>query len=191
MKLRTFALLLAALLLAACGTSEPTAQPTSATGGAAATPTTAAPAATTETGGQLPTVMVDPGQPTSGAPLVVYTQEGGMKGSTSVMTIEPSGEAHLAVEGLNRGPVEARWIVAPEQLLELKGVLEDPAVAQLKGSYLPSNTCCDRIQHTITIGDQTIVTLDAAEHPEVVSQLIDVLWLIQDEGMQSAQPSEK
>ena len=112
-------------------------------------------------------------------PLVVLQKEGGIAGATSELTLFRNGDATLAQEPAPGGIPVRRWTVATADYDGIAALLRSPEIAALESEYLPENTCCDRITYTITVpaatDRRTIRTMDAAQHPDALADLLDRL----------------
>lgn len=109
-------------------------------------------------------------------PLLVLEQEGGIAGATSELTIFRTGEATLAQDPAPGGIPVRRWTLAQPDYDAIAGLLQSAAFRELDDEYLPENTCCDRITYTFRVpttgGERTIRTMDAAQQPEALADLL-------------------
>lgn len=145
----TLGLLVCALALAACGG---TTSATPAPGGGAPT----APART------IPAI------PASG-PLVVYHKSGGIVALDETLTVEIDGT--LTLRTLNGEQQTAR--VERAELKPLLTLLLHPEFARLAPRYQAAGA--DMFNYSITLAGQPepfVTTMDGAEHPEVLGQMI-------------------
>ncbi|MBI5568173.1 MAG: hypothetical protein HY870_24980 [Chloroflexi bacterium] len=110
--------------------------------------------------------LVQPGASPLESPILTgivlqYQREGGIGGFDEIWTFEATGR----VTHTGRGPGTDRQLT-PDQVAQLIGALRAVNQADLKASYIPANTCCDRFTHTLTIAldgvTRTVTTLDAA-----------------------------
>lgn len=112
-------------------------------------------------------------------PLVVLQQEGGISGAVSELAVFRTGEATLAQDPAPGGIAVRRWTIAPADFEAITAALGSAEFGALEPEYLPENTCCDRITYTITVpgaaGDRNIRTMDAAQQPEALANLIERL----------------
>lgn len=112
-------------------------------------------------------------------PLVVLQQEGGIAGAVSELTVYRTGEASLAQDPAPGGIAVRRWTIAPADFAAITALLASAEFGALQPEYLPENTCCDRITYTITVPgaseDRTIRTMDAAQQPDALANLIERL----------------
>ena len=104
-----------------------------------------------------------------------YQRVGGIGGFDETWTIEATGR----VSHTGRGPGTDRQLT-PDQTTQLIDALRAANQADLKESYIPENTCCDRFAHTFTITldglTRTVMTLDAApDEPPALTNLLAVL----------------
>ena len=110
-------------------------------------------------------------------PLLVLEQEGGIAGATSELTIFRTGEATLAQDPAPGGIPVRRWTLPQPDHDAITALLESAAFRELDDEYLPENTCCDRITYTLRMptadGERTIRTMDAAQQPEVLADLLE------------------
>jgi hypothetical protein len=109
----------------------------------------------------------------------VLEQEGGIAGATSELTLFRTGEATLAQEPAPGGIPVRRWTLAQSDYDAIAALLESAAFRGLDAEYLPENTCCDRITYTIRVptadGERTVRTMDAAQQPAVLADLLERL----------------
>jgi hypothetical protein len=161
------------LLLAACSGSPAgstsTAQPTQSNG----TQATQVPEPT-----QAP--QSDPAQPTgqpAGQDVIIALQKtGGIAGINETLTVHADGTITVNGRGGNK---EAR--IATTELGQLQQLLASPDFANLEGSY-PA-TGADLITYRLTISEggaqRTIVTMDGAQNPAVLDQVLAELAKLQ------------
>ncbi len=124
--------------------------------------------------------LVQPGvsplvSPVSNGVILRYQRVGGIGGFDETWTIEAGGRVTHA----GRGSGTDRQLT-PDQMTQLIGALRAANRANLKDSYVPENTCCDRFTHALTITldgpTQTVMTLDAApDEPAELTNLLTVL----------------
>jgi len=124
--------------------------------------------------------LVQPGaspleSPVSNGIILQYQRVGGIGGFDETWTIEATGR----VTHTGRGPGTDRQLT-PDQVAQLIGALRAANQADLKASYVPANTCCDRFTHTLTITldgqTKTVATLDAApDEPPTLTNLLATL----------------
>lgn len=112
-------------------------------------------------------------------PLVMLQQGGGISGATSELTLFRTGEVTLAQDPAPGGIPVRRWTIAPAEYEAVVALIASPAFAALDTEYLPENTCCDRITYIVTVpaaaGARTIRTMDAAQYPDALAELLDRL----------------
>lgn len=157
------------LLLAACGSPAP--------GGAATEP--ASPEPPTRPPGGAATELASPEPPTrppggSGqGVLVTYEKSGGIAGIDETLTVRGDGSLEL----IERGGAAKQAQLAPADLDRLRGLLASPEFAALRPLYKAAGA--DFFTYTITAsvngGTQTVVTQDGAQHPAVLSQVLEEL----------------
>jgi hypothetical protein len=124
--------------------------------------------------------LVQPGaspleSPVPSGVILRYQRVGGIGGFDETWMIEATGR----VTHTGRGPGTDRQLT-PDQMAQLIGALRAANQADLKASYIPANTCCDRFTHTLTIMldgmTQTVSTLDAApDEPAALTALLSTL----------------
>ncbi|MDQ2669455.1 MAG: hypothetical protein M3Y31_02375 [Gemmatimonadota bacterium] len=138
-------------------------------------------------GAPQPDVPADTAQPASASeaaipdsiPLLVVEQEGGIGGASSELTLFRNGDATLARDPAPGGIPVRRWTVAPADYQAIEALLRRADFRALDAEYLPDDTCCDRITYTITVPgaaeSRTIRTMDAAQQPDILAELIERL----------------
>ncbi len=93
-----------------------------------------------------------------GEAAIVYRRSGGFAGVSEQWTIYPDGRI-TASDG-------RAWQVKPEQVEQLVDDIQTLGFFEMKGRYVPLNTCCDRFTYEITVRTggrvHTVVTIDAA-----------------------------
>lgn len=124
--------------------------------------------------------LVQPGasplaSPISTGVILQYQRVGGIGGFDETWTIEATGR----VTHTGQGPGTDRQLT-PDQVAQLIGALRAANLADLKPSYIPANTCCDRFTHTLTITldgqTRTVTTLDAApDEPAALTAVLTTL----------------
>lgn len=124
--------------------------------------------------------LVQPGaspleSPIATGVILQYQRAGGIGGFDETWTIESTGR----VTHTGRGPGTDRQLT-PDQVAQLIGALRAANQADLKASYVPANTCCDRFTHTLTITldglTRSVTTLDAApDEPSALTNLLVML----------------
>ena len=158
----TMTILLICFLLAACATL-PAAQPP-------ATATPPPPSATP---------AIEPASELPAEAAILYRRSGGIAFRDEVWTIYPDGRVTKVINPQGEGP-EKEWQVPAADVAALISRLAELGFFELTGSYMPLDTCCDRITYDIEArrGEQVnhVVTLDAApDVPDEVWQAIDAL----------------
>ncbi len=110
-------------------------------------------------------------------PLVVLEQSGGIAGAESELTIFRTGEVTLAQQPAPGGIAVRRWTLARADYDAIAALLASPGFRALDAEYLPADTCCDRITYLVTVpgadGSRTVRTMDAAQQPEVLVELLE------------------
>jgi hypothetical protein len=109
----------------------------------------------------------------------VYSRDGGIAGLNEVWTIYPDGSVSHAVHPQGEGP-EKQYQVSVDEVAGLLSQLQALGFFELTGSYMPLDTCCDRITYGIEArrGRQAnrVITLDGApQTPPELWQAIDLL----------------
>ena len=107
--------------------------------------------------------------------ILQYQRTGGIGGFDETWLIDASGR----VTHTGRGP-GADGQLTPDQVTQLIGAIRAANRADLKASYMPANTCCDRFTHSLTITldglTRTVLTLDAApDEPAALTHLLATL----------------
>jgi hypothetical protein len=119
-------------------------------------------------------VPTGPAAPAS-TPFIRYHLSGGIAGVDETWLFYADGR----VEHMGRGQGHSAQLTA-SQVDALMAAARSPEVAALSESYVPTNTCCDRFLHEITIvldgQTKTVRTLDAApDQPQALSDLLDAI----------------
>ncbi|VAW43129.1 hypothetical protein MNBD_CHLOROFLEXI01-908 [hydrothermal vent metagenome] len=96
--------------------------------------------------------------------VLIYERRGGLKGiGTDVQ------EWRFYEDGRIVGSDGTSWQVEPETIQTLIAELTTSGFETLETSYIPEDTCCDRVTHTIIVQTggqtQTVETLDGADMP--------------------------
>lgn len=114
-------------------------------------------------------------QPTAGAEgslLVTYRKTGGIAGVDEVLIVREGGAVQFTARGLSRDVV-----VAAADLVPLRRALASSAFADLHDRY--SAMGADLFTYTITSAldgvQKTVVTMDGAQHPAVLGEVIALL----------------
>jgi hypothetical protein len=107
--------------------------------------------------------------------ILQYQRTGGIGGFDETWLIGADG--HVTHTG--RGTGTDRQLT-PDQVAQLLSAMRTAEVAGLQDSYIPSNTCCDRFTHIVTMTldgrTTTVRTLDgAAEEPQALTNLLALL----------------
>jgi hypothetical protein len=107
--------------------------------------------------------------------LIRYHRSGGIAGVDETWLFYANGR----VDHTGRGQGHAVQLSA-SQLDALMAAARSPEVAALNESYVPTNTCCDRFLHEITLTldgqTKTVRTLDAApDEPPALTNLLDAI----------------
>jgi hypothetical protein len=164
---------------AATAAVQPTqpAAPTSAPPTVIAQPTQPAAPTSPPTATMPPDVIATKAAPSAGpAPtgdesmiLVILHQTGGFIGIDKTLTVYTDGKITLTGDG---GDKEAQ--VPPSELATLEQLLASPEFAALQPRYHAQGN--DLFTYEITVPDdgkpQTVVTMDGANHPEVLTQVL-------------------
>lgn len=110
---------------------------------------------------------------TDGA-VMVYTRSGGLKSfrpTEATFTFYADGRI-VSSDG-------REWQVAPEEIEKLVNDVMALGFAEFEASYIPEDTCCDRVTHTLTVrqGDQvyTVTVLDEADAPPELFQAAEMV----------------
>lgn len=155
-----------ALLLAACGGSPGTGAPATAQPTPAGQPTPTP--ATQPTAKPTPVGVIIPASGT----LLVYHKSGGIMGLDDTLTVRLDGALTLQT----RQPQARSAQIDPAELQPLLALLARPELAALQPSYQAMGA--DLFTYEIRLGDQAqplVVTMDGAEAPEILGQLIELL----------------
>jgi hypothetical protein len=106
-----------------------------------------------------------------GEAAIVYRRSGGFAGVSEQWAVYPDGRI---TAGNGR-----QWQVKPERVEQLLDDIQALGFFEMKGRYMPLNTCCDRFTYEITVRRggmvHTVVTIDAAPDAPVA------LWQILEE----------
>lgn len=109
------------------------------------------------------------------APVLSYTVTGGLMGignPETVWTFYDDGRVE-ASDGRS-------WQLTAEEQAALLTVVESNNLDQLKATYMPEDTCCDRFRYTIGVymengKQQEVTALDGAEMPPALAQSLDAI----------------
>lgn len=163
-------------ILAACGGATNTAEPAAAiptpTTGPALRPITPRPDADTA---DSPAAGRDPEKaPELDGAVLMYERYGGLAG------IRPQEYVwRLYADGRITSSDGRSWDVPPAEIADLVDAILALGFADLDASYVPENTCCDRVTHVITlqVGDDVrqVTTLDAATAPAAVDASVQLV----------------
>lgn len=100
---------------------------------------------------------------------IVFRRSGGIAGLDEEWTIYSDGRITSGDGGA--------WQIAPERVKALVKQIDEKGFFELKGRYLPLDTCCDRFTYEVRVdeGDQanSVTTMDGA--PDVPSELWQVI----------------
>ena len=107
-------------------------------------------------------------------PVITYEREGGLKG------IGPNQYVwHIYADGRITSSQDQTWQVTPEEVTALLTSINMANFHSLETNYVPEDTCCDRVLHTITVqteGQTTkVTTLDGADMPETLTNALDTI----------------
>ena len=73
----------------------------------------------------------------------------------------------------------ATWQVLPETVTQLAATILATGFDEFEASYMPKDTCCDRVTHVITLhvngAIYRVTTLDGADMPDALADTIDLL----------------
>ncbi len=143
------------ILLASCG----------ATPGSVARPTVPVSTVLSPTSPPASTV------PTENAVLITLHKTGGIAGIDETMTVYADGRVTLRDRA---GQLQERKMTDAE-LVVLRTLLSNPELIQAKSDY--QATGADLFTYVVTLGgtQRTITTMDTADQPEIVSQLLEAL----------------
>jgi hypothetical protein len=124
--------------------------------------------------------LVQPGASPLASPaptgiILQYQRVGGIGGFDETWLIDATGR----VTHTGRGPGADRQLT-PDQVAQLIGAIRATHLADLKASYIPADTCCDRFTHSLTVTldglTRTVLTLDAApDEPPALTNLLATL----------------
>jgi len=108
--------------------------------------------------------------------VIVYQSEGGIAGSSETTIIHNDGK--VEIRGRDR-PVRMLQTDA-QRVAALVRVFEQENFFDLQSSYLPQNTCCDRMIYTITYyrdgQSKSVTTIDAnPEEPAALQRVMQAL----------------
>jgi hypothetical protein len=152
-------------------------QPPEATAAPAQSPeATAAPATAAPTQPPEATAVVKPSGGDAGTPtgdlqgiIVIFKRSGGIAGIDETLTIYEDGR--LTLVGRDR---KSTTQVAPDMLSELRRLLATPEFAALSARYSALGADLFTYSITTSIGgkSQTIVTMDGAENPPILDQVL-------------------
>ncbi len=104
--------------------------------------------------------------------VIVYQSEGGIAGSSETMVIHNDGKVEIKGRNRPQGALQADT----QQVAELVRVFEQENFFALQSSYLPQNTCCDRMIYTITYyrdgQSKSVITIDANPNEPAALQVV-------------------
>jgi hypothetical protein len=105
--------------------------------------------------------------------LVEFYQSGGIAGMSVEMTIHSSG----LIELRSRTGTHKRLTIAPEELATLAGLLASADFQGLEPEYETAGADLYMYEITATIAGQrySVTTMDGAQHPLVLSQVLNEL----------------
>ncbi|NJN54333.1 MAG: hypothetical protein HC804_05970 [Anaerolineae bacterium] len=106
--------------------------------------------------------------------LMLYEREGGLKG------IGPSERNwRFYADGRIVGSDGREWQVLPAEIEKLIDDVMTLGFADFEASYIPEDTCCDRITHTLTVQQDgqiyTVSILELADAPAELFQAVDLV----------------
>jgi hypothetical protein len=127
----------------------------------------------------VPALTARPQVITDGA-VIIYTREGGIAGTSDEWRIYDNGR--VVINSKAKGPTQAE--LSEGTIGNVLRRIADSNFFDLKDSYMPLNTCCDRFTYTLTIVHdgriKTVRTIDGAEQPPALAEaLAQVQELIQ------------
>ncbi len=167
------------LLVAACGLAGP---PTASL--VLPTPPTPSPQPSPDTGRGSPTPPpTASAQPPLGMPkgvelpqdvLLVYEKSGCFDGRDDTLTVRLDGRLEL----VNRREASQAAQALPDQLEPLRGLLAQPAFADVRAEYqaVGADLCIYRLTTRAADGQpRTVTTMDTAQHPPILQQAIQEL----------------
>lgn len=106
--------------------------------------------------------------------VMVYERSGGLR---SVGPTEWSWRFYA--DGRIVGSDGREWEVPPDEIEKLVDDVLALGFAEFEASYIPEDTCCDRVTHTLTVqdGDQvhSVIVLDAADAPSELFQATEMV----------------
>jgi hypothetical protein len=106
--------------------------------------------------------------------VLLYERTGGLKG------IGPSEwNWRFYADGRIVGSDGREWQVPPTEVEKLVNDLLALGFADFEASYIPEDTCCDRITHTLTVQQDgqvyQVSVLELAEAPAELFQAVDMV----------------
>jgi hypothetical protein len=129
-------------------------------------PTTSSPS---RTNSPIPLPATETAQETKSVAIIKYQRSGGLVGYQDILTITSDGNATLV-----QNNAQYRFTINQDTTNQLIAKLDLIGFSTLRKEYLPSDTCCDLIEYTITYKDHTIRTMDTAI-PESLQPVLDAL----------------
>ncbi len=107
--------------------------------------------------------------------VMIYQRAGGLKG---IGASEFSWTFYA--DGRIVGNDGREWQVSPEEVQKLVDDVMALGFAEFEVSYIPEDTCCDRVTHTLTVKDDdgqvyTVSVLDGADAPPELFTAVDMV----------------
>jgi hypothetical protein len=108
---------------------------------------------------------------------IEVTTSGGLTGR-GLGTFAIDSDGKIAIRRMNGEP--CNYDASKEELARIEALLGDARPDRWRESYLPENTCCDRIEYTMTVDEAGEITstrwLDASPRmPEDLAALADAM----------------
>lgn len=114
--------------------------------------------------------------PNTSSVLLTMRTTGGIAGMDRSIEIWNDGQVFISSEMPKQEPKTGT--AAPEQLADLQALLADPAFQALDAQYAPINACCDLQSYELKTSSQLISTMDTAEYPPILGQVLDLVGAI-------------
>jgi hypothetical protein len=107
--------------------------------------------------------------------VMIYERAGGLKG------FGPASHSWtFYADGRIVGSDGREWLVPPEEVARLVDEVLALGFTEFEASYLPEDTCCDRVTHTLIIKDDdeqvyTVSVLDGADAPPELFTAVEMV----------------
>ncbi|MBX3058101.1 MAG: hypothetical protein KF770_16665 [Anaerolineae bacterium] len=106
--------------------------------------------------------------------VLVYERAGGLK------SINPTAWSwRFYADGRIVGSDGREWQVPPEEIEKLVDDVLALGFTEFQASYIPEDTCCDRVTHTLTVQDgeqvYTVTVLDGADAPAELFEAVEMV----------------